>query len=243
MSPDTFGFGFGPPPLEQGLAEKLPRFDVNGDEMRIIARKDYWDAAWPLVAPVKHLNRFRIIERVKEEDDPAQSTTIDAQVATGHYVVRFDLNTVEGRKLFLDAWWPTDADATCVSWTAQPGHDAELPYPSNTPLRSISIMARVNPTTMLSPMRFGVFPVTTTHLKALWDVGIRQMLWQLGPNGREFFKGKNFDKRFIEAPAGDPLRIEWSPGKRRQDHPWAVYCLMPNRPVTDSMNAWLSGTA
>lgn len=221
------------------LTRAMPKQDVNGDEITFVKREDVFRLVWGVIGPVQE--RF-----VSVEHDPnipsAKWLTHAEEIAAGRATLIADLNTDEGRAAFLQCWWPKDQDGTCVVWTAENHRHAEVPYPTHSQIRTAAIWLRPEPDLMQCIMRLGSWQATTTGLKALWDVGIRRLLWYPSDNLDKWLRDLGAGPRLQDVPKGHPYRTwTFSPG-HTEEKSHVYYVDVSTRPVTDDYKAWLGGT-
>jgi hypothetical protein len=224
--------------FETEIGAVIPKQDLNGDDITLVARDDIFRLLWGVIAPIQE--RF-----VAVEHDPAYPRDLwlsqHEEVQAGRATLTADLNTDEGRAAFLQCWWPKDADGVCICWTAQRGKDTELPYPSFSQIRSATILLRLAPDQVFGTMRFGVFPVTTTGLRACYDVGIRRGLWHPTDGLDVWLATQGAKSRLVPLPAKDPLRTwTYSPG-HTEEKANAYTAVLSRRPVADLYLDWLKG--
>lgn len=222
------------------LAQALPAKDLNGDTFEFISRDRIFDELHGLISPIKH----RFVSVAHDNSAAPDSWLSQAEeIQAGRARLIADLNTDEGRAAYLQCWWPKGVDGFCLAVRGTRGQEAGLPYPVFTLLRSATIRHLIAPDTIFDVMRLGVLQPTTTIPKALWDCGIRRVLWHPTANFDGWLKAQagGLSPLLLPLAENDPLRTwEFDPGHREQKA-IAYFLNLQDRPVTDSYVDWLRG--
>jgi hypothetical protein len=224
--------------MGKALAKVMPATDVNGDIIDVIDRGEVFTRAWGVIRPVRH-HFYAIRYKDNQYPDDKRLTRVD-EVGAGRGDLLADLNTPEGRAAFLQCWWPDDQDGACVVWTAQKAEDA--PYPVWSQIRTAAIWLRPEPDLMQCTYRFGAWQPTTTGLKALWDIGIRRLLWYPNPHLEKWLRDHGAGPKMQALDPSNPYCTREF-GPQHVETKAAFFVDLSARPVTDDYMAWLGGQA